>query len=72
MKRLKLSQKDNSILKMLMIDLKGEQDTVELYQKHIDLIENKRVKEVLTHIMEEEKEHISELEELMSLIEEEN
>jgi|YelNatPaOPRAMG01_1025707.scaffolds.fasta_scaffold03317_24 rubrerythrin len=42
-------------------DIIGEQDAIIQYQAHIDETKNKEVKEVLTHILNDEKEHTAEL-----------
>ena len=42
-------------------DIMGEQDAIIQYQAHIDESRNEELKEVLTHIMNDEKEHTAEL-----------
>jgi len=42
-------------------DIIGEQDAIIQYRAHIDETKNKEVKEVLTHILNDEKEHTAEL-----------
>jgi rubrerythrin len=46
-------------------DLIGEQDAIIQYQAHIDESNNSEFKEVLTHIMNDEKEHTAELMKLL-------
>ncbi len=46
-------------------DIMGEQDAIIQYQAHIDESKNEELKEVLTHIMNDEKEHTAELTKLL-------
>lgn len=46
-------------------DISGEQDAIIQYQAHIDESKNDELKEVLTHIMNDEKEHTAELTKLL-------
>lgn len=48
-------------LKMLREDLVGELQAINQYQSHIDTLGDKEAKEVLTHIIADEKEHVAEL-----------
>lgn len=52
---------DNKTLIALREDLAGELDAINLYQVHIDEIDDEEVKKVLTHIRDDEKEHVAEL-----------
>ena len=52
---------DNKTLIALREDLVGELDAINLYQVHIDEIDDEEVKKVLTHIRDDEKEHVAEL-----------
>jgi rubrerythrin len=45
----------------LIQDLKLEEEAIQIYQKHIELSPRQSVKDLLTHIMEEEKHHSEEL-----------
>ena len=45
----------------VIVDLIGELDAINLYQMHIDEIDDEEVKKVLTHIRDDEKEHVAEL-----------
>ncbi|MCL5265811.1 MAG: demethoxyubiquinone hydroxylase family protein [Chloroflexi bacterium] len=47
-------------LRALRIDVAAELDATNLYQAHIDAIDDERVKAVIAHIRDEEKEHIAE------------
>jgi len=49
---------DQDIVRSALI---AELDAASLYVSHIDNLENLKAKEVIAHILEEEKEHIAEL-----------
>jgi len=48
-------------LNNLREDLVGELQAINLYKEHIDETDNEEIKEVLIHIMNDEKEHVAEL-----------
>jgi len=52
---------NNKDLKYLREDLIGELEAINQYQEHIDDIDDEELKKVLTHIMNDEKEHVAEL-----------
>lgn len=52
---------DNKTLIALREDLIGELGAINLYQSHIDEIDDEEAKKVLTHIRDDEKEHVVEL-----------
>lgn len=52
-------------LKMLREDLIGELNAINQYQEHIDAATDKRIKELLEHIIADEKEHAAELTKLI-------
>ena len=52
---------NEKILIALREDLVGELDAINLYQMHIDEIDDEEVKKVLAHIRDDEKEHVAEL-----------
>jgi len=52
-------------LKNLREDLIGELGAVNQYQEHIDETDNEEIKEVLSHIRDDEKEHIAEITKLL-------
>jgi len=52
---------NNSDLKNLREDLVGELQAINQYQRHIDETDNEKIKEVLSHIRDDEKEHFAEL-----------
>lgn len=56
------------ILRALRLDLAAELDAINLYQAHIDNIDDERVREVIAHIRDEEKEHVSEFMEMINVL----
>lgn len=52
---------DNKILKSLREDLIGELSAINQYQEHIDEIDDEEVKKILSHIRDDEKEHLAEI-----------
>ena len=52
---------DDKTLKSLREDLVGELGAINQYQEHIDEINDEEVKKILSHIRDDEKEHLSEL-----------
>lgn len=54
------------ILRALRIDVAAELDAINLYQAHIDAIDDERVRQVIAHIRDEEKEHVAEFLELIN------
>lgn len=64
--------KEASSLEELLIwlreDLMGELQAINQYQAHIDNIDEPEVKELLSHIRDDEKEHVAELTHLIARI----
>ena len=58
----------NKILKNLRADLVGELEAINQYQEHIDEVDDEEIKKVLTHVMNDEKEHVAELTKLLQQI----
>ncbi len=56
--------KENDLI-MLREDLVGELQAINQYQSHIDALGDKETKEVLTHVIADEKEHVAELTKLI-------
>jgi len=56
---------NNKDLKNLREDLIGELEAINQYQKHIDETDNEKIKKVLSHIADDEKEHFAELTKLI-------
>ncbi len=52
---------NNKDLNNLREDLIGELDAINQYQEHIDETDNEEMKKVMTHVMNDEKEHVAEL-----------
>ena len=52
---------DNKTLENLRLDLIEELKAVNQYQGHIDEADNQEIKKILSHIRDEEKEHVAEL-----------
>ncbi len=52
-------------LEMLREDLIGELQAINQYQEHIDTLEDEHAVKVLSHIRDEEKEHVAELTKLI-------
>ena len=61
---------ENKILDNLRKDLVGELEAINQYQEHIDEIDDEEIKKVLTHIMDDEKEHFAELTKIIRKIDE--
>jgi rubrerythrin len=59
---------DNKNLKNLREDLIGEFEAINQYQEHIDEVDDEEVKKVLTHVMNDEKEHVAELTKLLQQV----
>ena len=56
---------NNKYLKNLREDLIGELGAINQYQEHIDEVDDEEIKKVLTHVMNDEKEHVAELTKLL-------
>ena len=52
-------------LEMLREDLIGELQAINQYQEHIDTLEDENARKVLSHIRDDEKEHVAELTKLI-------
>lgn len=61
----KLAYEEKYDLEALKDDLKGEEQAIFQYKEHIKYVGSNEIKEVLTHIMEEEEHHAKELKELI-------
>lgn len=57
-------------LKNLREDLKGELMAINDYEEHIDATDNEKIKEVLGHVRDDEKEHFAELTKLLRELDE--
>jgi len=56
---------NNKDLKNLREDLMGELGAINQYQEHINEVDDEEIKKVLTHVMNDEKEHVAELTKLL-------
>jgi len=56
---------NNKDLKNLREDLIGELGAINQYQEHIDEVDDEEIKKVLTHVMNDEKEHVAEMTKLL-------
>ena len=61
---------NNSDLENLREDLVGELQAINQYQEHIDETDNEKIKKVLSHIRDDEKEHFAELVKLVQELDE--
>ena len=52
---------NDKYLKNLREDLIGELGAINQYQEHIDETDNEEIEKVLSHIRDDEKEHVAEL-----------
>ena len=59
---------DNKTIKNLREDLTGELQAINQYQEHIDATDDEEIRKILTHIMDDEKEHFAELTKLIRKI----
>ncbi len=55
----------NKDLNNLREDLVGELEAINQYQDHIDETDNEEIKRVLSHVRDDEKEHVAELTKLL-------
>jgi rubrerythrin len=65
MNRLK-KESDANILNLLKKDLQGEQDAIDLYNKHIANLNNEEIKNKLIEIRDEEEIHFKEITDLIN------
>ena len=56
------------LTRAIMQDIAVELDTVTVYQAHIDATDDGRAKKILTHIWDDEKEHIGEFMALLEIL----
>jgi len=61
---------DNKTLKSLREDLIGELAAINQYQEHIDEIDDEGVKEILSHVRDDEKEHVAEITKIIRKLDE--
>ena len=56
---------NNKDLEGLREDLVGEFQAINQYQEHIDATDDEEIKKVMSHIRDDEKEHVAELTKLL-------
>jgi len=61
---------NNKDINNLREDLVGELEAINQYQEHIDKTDNEEIKKVLSHVRDDEKEHVAELVKLLRKIDE--
>ena len=61
---------DNKTLKSLREDLIGELAAINQYQEHIDEIDDEEVKKILSHVRDDEKEHVAEITKIIRKLDE--
>jgi len=55
----------DEVIQALRVDIAGELEAIIVYEAHIMAITDERVKKVLRHIADEEKQHVGELQQLL-------
>jgi len=56
------------VLQALRVDLAGELEAIITYEAHANATTDERVKKVLTHIADEERSHVGELDQLIAIL----
>ena len=56
------------IVRAIRQDIIAELDAINLYQAHIDAIDDERVKKVLIHVRDDEKDHVGDFLALLKLL----
>lgn len=56
------------LLQALRVDLAGELEAILVYEAHVLATDDERVKKVLTHIANEERQHVGELQQLLFIL----
>jgi len=58
----------DEVIQALRVDIAGELEAIIVYEAHIMATADERVKKVLRHIADEEKQHVGELQQLLCLL----
>jgi len=58
----------DELIQALRVDIAGELEAIIVYEAHIMATTDERVKKVLRHIADEEKQHVGELQQLLCLL----
>lgn len=56
------------LLQALRVDIAGELEAIMGYEAHIQATDDQRVKKILSHIANEERRHVGELQQLMMML----
>lgn len=56
---------DSELAQAIRLDMAAELDAINLYQAHLESTDNPVAQQIIRHIMEEEKEHMVEFEQLL-------
>lgn len=56
------------VIQALRVDLAGELEAIIVYEAHAGATTDERVKKVLSHIADEERSHVGELEQLIAIL----
>ncbi|MEQ8200516.1 MAG: demethoxyubiquinone hydroxylase family protein [Syntrophomonadaceae bacterium] len=56
------------LLQALRVDIAGELEAIMGYEAHVQATDDERVKKILTHIANEERRHVGELQQLMMML----
>lgn len=59
---------DNELIQALRVDIAGELEAIIGYEAHVMATSNEKVKKVLTHIANEERRHVGELQQLLFML----
>ncbi len=59
---------DAELAQAIRLDMATELDAINLYQAHLESTDNPVAQQVIRHVMEEEKEHLVEFEQLLFLL----
>ncbi len=59
---------NNELIQALRVDIAGELEAIIGYEAHAMATDDQRVKKVLTHIADEERQHVGELQQLLYIL----
>jgi len=59
---------DEELIQALRVDIAGELEAIIGYEAHVMATSNQKVKKVLTHIANEERQHVGELQQLLYML----
>lgn len=59
---------DAELAQAIRIDMAAELDAINLYQAHLESTDNQLAKQIIQHIMDEEKDHLEEFAQLLYLL----